>query len=194
MSIVTSEINFIYAADEDKIAQVIIKFQRAGFQITVPKLRILAWKCEHLNGINAYANNKDKKVGCTWANFFLHRYPHIRVCKAVNLSKVWAMAANEPNIKKWFKEYAEVLQKLHIESLEYIRSGNKTRVQTVHKEEFYLGEVNEPMYSTVSADQGETSTVLSFVNAVGHVCPHWSYTKDSRCRQTCLTACLTLSN
>ena len=33
-----SDINFIYAADEDEIAQVIIDFQRAGFPITVPKL------------------------------------------------------------------------------------------------------------------------------------------------------------
>ena len=80
------------------------------------------------------------------------------------------MAANEPNIKKWFKEYAEVLQKLHIESPEYIWSGNETRVQTVPKEELYLGEVNEPLYSTVSADQCEMSTVLNFVKAVGCVC------------------------
>ena len=36
------------------------------------------------------------------------------------------MAANEPNIKKWFKEYAEVLEKLHIESPEYIWSGDET--------------------------------------------------------------------
>ena len=81
------------------------------------------------------------------------------------------MAANEPNIKKWFKEYAEVLKKLHIESPEYIWSGDETGVQTVPREELYLGEVNEPLYSTVSADQGEMSTVLSFVNAVGRVCP-----------------------
>ena len=44
-------------------------------------------------------------------------------------------------------------------------------IQTVPKEEKYLGEVNEPLYITVSAGQGEMSTVLSFVNAVGHVCP-----------------------
>ena len=169
MQIVTSEINFIYAADEDKIAQVIIEFQRAGFPITVPKLRILAWQYDHLNSINAFA--KDKKAGHTWAKFFLHRYPHIRVCKAINLSKAQARAANEPKIKKWFKEYAEVLQKLHIESPEYIWSWDETGVQTVPKEELYLGEVNEPLYSFVSADQGEMSRVLSFVNAVGCVCP-----------------------
>ena len=110
-------------------------------------------------------------MGHTWAKFFLCRYPHIRVHKAVKLSKAWTMAANEPNIKKWFKEYAKVLQKLHIQSPEYIWSGDETGVQTVLKEERYLGKVNEPFYSTVGADQGETSTVLSFINAVGPVCP-----------------------
>ena len=63
------------------------------------------------------------------------------------------------------------MEKLHIESPEYIWSGDETGVQTVPREELYLGEVNEPLYSTVSADQGETSTVLSFMNAVGRVCP-----------------------
>ena len=47
--------------DEDEIAQVIIEFQHAGFPITVPKLRILAWQYDHLNSINSFANNKEKK-------------------------------------------------------------------------------------------------------------------------------------
>ena len=71
-----SKINFICIADEDEIAQVIIDFQRAGFPITVPKLRILAWQYDHINGINAFANNKDKKVGYTWAKFFVQIPPH----------------------------------------------------------------------------------------------------------------------
>ena len=44
-------------------------------------------------------------------------------------------------------------------------------VQTVPKEEKYLEEVNEPLYSTVAANQGEKSTVLSFMNTGGCVCP-----------------------
>ena len=72
------------------------------------------------------------------------------------------MAANEPNIKKWFAEYAEVLQRLKIESPEQIWPGDETGVQTVLKEEKYLGEVNESLHSTVTEDQGETSTVLRF--------------------------------
>ena len=149
----------------------IVDFQKAGFPITVQKLRILAWQYDHINGTNAFANNKDQKAGWTWAKFFLCCYPHIHVHRAINLSLARAMAANEPNIKKCFTEYAEVLQKLKIESPEQTWSGDETGVQTVPKEEKYLGEVNEPLYSTVAADQGEMLTVLSFVNAVGYVCP-----------------------
>ena len=35
----------------------------------------------------------------------------------------------------------------------------------------YLGDVKEPLYSQAAADQGETSTVLAFMNAIGCMCP-----------------------
>ena len=60
---------------------------------------------------------------------------------------------------------------MKIKSPEQIWSEDETGVQTVPKQEKYLGEVNEPLYSTVSAEQSEMSTVLNFVNAVGCVCP-----------------------
>ena len=81
------------------------------------------------------------------------------------------MAANEPNIRQWFAEYTQVLKDLNIQSPNYIWSGDETGVLTIPKEENYLGEVNEPLYNQVAADQGETSTVLALVNAIGHVYP-----------------------
>ena len=148
-----------------------INFQKVGFPLTVPKLCVLAWQYDHINKINAFANNKDKKARHTWAKYFLKHYPHIRVCRAINLSIAQAMAANEPNIRHWFAEYTQVLKDLNIQSPDYIWSGDETGVQTIPKEEKYLSEVNEPLYSQVAVDQGETSTVLAFVNAIGHVCP-----------------------
>ena len=71
------------------------------------------------------------------------------------------MAPNEPNIQSWFTEYSQVLIDLNIQSPDYIWSGDETGVQTAPKEEKYLGEVNEPLYNQVPADQGETSTILS---------------------------------
>ena len=52
-----------------------------------------------------------------------------------------------------------------------IWSGDKTGVYNVPKEEKFLGEVNKPLYNQMPADQSETMTVLTFVNAVDQVCP-----------------------
>ena len=72
-----SEINF--TEDEDDIVQVIIDFQKAGFPITVSKLRVLAWQYDHINKINAFAHNKDNRARHTWAKYFLKCYSNIRV-------------------------------------------------------------------------------------------------------------------
>ena len=54
----------------------------------------------------------------TWAKGFLRRYPHIKVHQATNLSVARAMAANEPNIYNWFKEYQQVIKTCGIVSPE----------------------------------------------------------------------------
>ena len=56
-------------------------------------------------------------------------------------------------------------------SPEQIWSEDETGVQNVPKEDKFLGEGKKPLVNQVPANQGETSTVLTFVNAVGRVCP-----------------------
>ena len=87
------------------------------------------------------------------------------------MSIAHAMAANEVNIRNWFKEYIQVVRNLGIVSPEQIWSGNETGVQNVPKEDKFLGEVKKPLVNQVPADPGETSTVLTFVNTVGRVSP-----------------------
>ena len=81
------------------------------------------------------------------------------------------MAANEPNVHKWFTEYEGVLKDLGINSPEQIWSGDESGVQNVPKEELVIGATGTPAHQTVSGEQGETSTILSFVSGVGKVCP-----------------------
>ena len=109
----------------------------------------LAFQYTELNKIKGFST-KTKKVGRKWAKFYLKRYPEIRVKKANNLSIARAMAANDPNVHKWFVEYEEVLRDLT---------------------SFVVGATGTPASQTVSGEQGETSTILSFVNGVGKVCP-----------------------
>ena len=49
--------------------------------------------------------------------------------------------------------------------------GGHPRVQNIPKEDKFLGEVKKPLVNQVPTDQGETSTVLTFVNVIGRVCP-----------------------
>ena len=81
------------------------------------------------------------------------------------------MAANEPNVRKWFLEYKKVLNDLKINSPEQIWSGDETGVQNVPKEEVVLCVKGKKAYQTVAAEQGETSTILTFINGVAHVVP-----------------------
>ena len=81
------------------------------------------------------------------------------------------MAANEPNISKWFVEYTKVLHDVKITSLVQIWSSDETGIQNVPKEEKVLCEKHKPAYQTIAADQGETSVVLTFVNGIGDVIP-----------------------
>ena len=67
------------------------------------------------------------------------------------------MVANEPNVRKWFAEYEQVLHDLRINSPEQIWSGDETGVQNVPKEEIVLCIKGKPSYQTVAADQGKTS-------------------------------------
>ena len=63
------------------------------------------------------------------------------------------------------------MKNLGIVSPEQMWSGDETGVQNVPKEDRFLGKVKKPLVNQVPANQGETSTVFTFDNAVGRVCP-----------------------
>ena len=156
--------------DEVQMATCVAEFQSRGFPLTMSRVRSLAWQYANINGIPGFSQETEK-AGRTWAKYFLIRFPHLRCRKATNLSVARAMAANEPNVQKWFDEYKQVLNDLGINSPEQIWSGDETGVQNIPKEEKVVVVKNKPAYQTVGADQGETSTILSFVSGVGNVVP-----------------------
>ena len=99
------------------------------------------------------------------------------------------MAANEPNVRKWFAEYEQVLRDLYINSPEQIWSGNETGVQNVPKEEIVVCIKGKLSYQTVAADQGKTSTTLTFVSGVSRVVPLMVVHKGSEVKSHGLGMC-----
>ena len=68
-------------------------------------------------------------------------------------------------------EYKQVLNDLEINSPEQIWSGDETGVQNIPKEEKVVVVKRKPADQTVGADQGEISTILTFISGVGNVVP-----------------------
>ena len=156
--------------DEVQIAMCVKEFQSTGFPLIISCIRSLAWQYAHIYGIPRFSQETEK-AGRTWARYFLIRFLQLRCRKATKLSVTRAMAANEPNVQKWFVEYKQVLNDLGINSPERIWSGDETGVQNIPKEEKVVVVKRKPAYQTVGADQGETSTILTFISGVGNVVP-----------------------
>ena len=81
------------------------------------------------------------------------------------------MGANPTVIRNWFKLLKDVEDTAGIISPDQIWSGDETGIQNVPKEVKVLGMKHNRTFQQVSSEQGETSTILSFVSAGGKVCP-----------------------
>ena len=115
-------------------------------------------------------------VGRKWLKGFLKRHPEITLKTA--------MGANETVISNWFKLLKEIKDKFDILSPCQIWSGDKTGVQNVPKEVKVIGCKNIRTFQQVSGEQGETSTVLTFVNAAGQSVPPLIIHKGQHVQET----------
>ena len=97
--------------------------------------------------------------------------PHNSIKEARNLSIAHAMGANPTVISQWFDHLKKIQMEVGIVSPAQIWSGDETGVQNVPKEIKVLGIKNIRTFQQVSSEQGETLTILSFVNALGNVVP-----------------------
>ena len=81
------------------------------------------------------------------------------------------MGVNPTIIGSWFTLLEKIKKTADITSLDQIWSGDKMGVQNVAKEVKVLGLKNIRCFQQVSAKQGETSTILSFISTAGNVVP-----------------------
>ena len=163
--------NFIFFPEEEReLVEVILKYEECGFPLTMYRVCLIAFQYSFVNNIKGFSTTK-KIAGYKWAKGFLARNPDIVVKKCSNLSVARAMAANPSNIKKWFEEYIAVLAHFGIQSPDQIWSGDETGVQNVPAVSKVVGHRKTTAHRQVSREQGETSSVLTFVSASGKVCP-----------------------
>ena len=152
------------------LASTIKRFQLSGFPLTIGRVCQLAFQYASVNGITGFSDER-QMAGCKWLSGFLKCHPDISLKNARNLSIARAMGANPMVISQWYSLLKEVMDTVDITSPEQIWSGDETGVQNVLKEIKVLGYRKICTLQQVSSEQGETSTVLSFVSAVGNVVP-----------------------
>ena len=110
-------------------------------------------------------------AGRKWLKGFLKCHPKITLKTVKNLSITHVMGANETVISNWFNLLQDIKNKFGILSPCQIWSGDETSIQNIPKEVKVLGSKKIRTFQQVSGEQGETSTVLMFVNAAGQSVP-----------------------
>ena len=70
-------------------------------------------------------------------------------------------------MKIFYDQLEQVLSDLNIVNPQQIWNCNESGFQDVSKEDEVIGETEVPQYCTVSKEQGETSTILTFADAAG---------------------------
>ena len=81
------------------------------------------------------------------------------------------MCANPATMQKFFKQYQDSLKELKIESPQQIWNCDETGCVDVPKERDVVGKTGIEVVTIVSKEQGETSTALTFANAMGQCVP-----------------------
>ena len=156
--------------DEASLAKIIEQFQLRGFPHTIKRVCQLAFQYANVNNLTGFSDSK-QAAGRKWLKGFLARHPTITLKKARNLSIAYAMGANITVISQWFDLLKKIKTEVGIVSPAQIWSGDETGVQNVPKQIKVLGIKNIRTFQQVSLEQGETLTILSFVNALGNVVP-----------------------
>ena len=100
------------------------------------------------------------------------------------------MGANPEVVRKFFDQLEQVLSDLNIVNLQQIWNCNESGCQDVPKEDEVVGETGVPQYHTVLKEQGETSTIVTFVNTVGLVVPPVIIHKGAKVSDTWQINCL----
>lgn len=158
------------------------EFAHAGFPLTKAQVRVMAYEYVEKNSIKGFSQ-RTKMAGRKWLKNFLQRHPIVRAKKAKNLSTGRAQKSNPIIIHDWFDRYTDFLNELGVDSPYQIWNGDETGLQNVPKEREVVGVTGHQAYQQVSAEQGELSTTLVFVNAVGEYIPPMVIHKGKRINQ-----------
>lgn len=96
----------------------------------------------------------------------------LSVKNAQNLSTARAMAVNETQVNQWFEKYGELLEKLGIKNNpSHLWNFDETGMQNIRNAQRVVALTGQQAYNVTALEEGETSTCLAGINAVGTTVP-----------------------
>ena len=172
---------FIYNLDEeDDLEETCMRFSRGGFPLDGDKLKILAYELAQANGRSGFSI-ANPSAGRKWLSGFLERKPDLKKKMAKNCSIFRVSCANPTQVAKFFNEYEAWLEQWN---LEYnpcsIWNVDESGLPDIPKKRLVIGVKGEPASQTVSGEQPENTTIVTFVSAGGLAMPPMVIFKASK--------------
>lgn len=141
------------------------------FGLTRTMVQELAFELAEKNGF-AHSFNKEKgKAGQEWLDGFLRRHKDISLRKPEPTSAARAQAFNRPQVKKFFDNYQEYIDKYKFNA-NRIYNVDESGLSTVQRPQKILATTGRKQVGAItSAERGSNVTVVCCMNAAGSYVP-----------------------
>ena len=170
---------------EDELEELVIYYAWRGFPFSDDKLCQLAFELAYKMKRKGFSLTK-KTAGCKWLHGYLQRKPNLCRKNSQNISAARAIGANPVQIQKFFDLMLEWVHKWKLEFLpNNIWNIDESGVQDVPRSQKVIGVKGEHAFQTVSGDKGQTTTVVTYINAGGMVVPPMVLFKAARVKDQC---------
>ena len=153
--------------EEQELAGHIGMFAQAGFPFTPQEIKFLAYEYADKNNIEGFSK-LTKVAGRKWLRGFIRRHRSELSLKTPKLLSIYrAKCATPVVMDNWFEHYKQVLKDNNIVSPLYVWNVDECGCVDVPKPKKVVSLKRGRPNQLASQDKGETSTVLTFVNAAG---------------------------
>ena len=157
---------------EEELAERIIMVADMFYGVTSDKLASLAFEFAERQNIPHRFNRVKKRAGPDWVAGFLRRNPQVSVRKPENCSLARLEAINKENLKKFYKNVADVTAKHGPFPPHRIFNVDETGITpVVNSPKVLAGKGRRNVGRVSSAERGKLVTVVGCVSADGNCVP-----------------------
>lgn len=157
---------------EQELADHVVKLAKLFYGVTPRELRRIAFDFAEANHLKHTFNRENKLAGKDWLSGFLRRNSKISLRQPEGTSIHRISSFNAEAVGRFFKNLEEVLRKYQFRA-ERIFNVDESGITTVQKKsgKIYAKKGQKQVGVAISAERGQTITILCAVSAAGSYVP-----------------------